>query len=75
VWASELGMGVGRFSRLVIGVGMLAMPDAGLNTTRRTESVSEARPGAGVVRLLVPCLAVGVFIECLYVAERMEVPR
>jgi len=32
-WASGLGMGVGRFSRPLRGVGVLAMPDAGLDTT------------------------------------------
>ena len=31
-WASGLRMGVGMFSRLLKGVGMLAMPDAGLDT-------------------------------------------
>jgi len=29
-----LGMGVGRFSRPLRGVGVLAMPDVGLDTTR-----------------------------------------
>jgi hypothetical protein len=37
--ASGLGMGVGRFSRLLGGVGVLAMLNAGLDTTRRVESV------------------------------------
>jgi len=31
--ASGLGMGVGRFSTLPRGVGVLPMPDAGLDTT------------------------------------------
>jgi hypothetical protein len=39
VRASGLGMGIGRFSRLLRGVGVLAMPDAGWDTTRRIESV------------------------------------
>jgi len=33
VRASGLGMGVGRFSRGLRGVEVLAMPDAGLDTT------------------------------------------
>jgi hypothetical protein len=37
--ASGLGMGEGRISRLLRGVGVRAMPDAGLDTTRRVESV------------------------------------
>jgi len=32
-WASALGMVVGRFSRLLRGVGVLAMLEAGLDTT------------------------------------------
>jgi len=32
-WASGLGMGVGRYARPLRGVGVLAMPDAGLDTT------------------------------------------
>jgi hypothetical protein len=39
VWASGLGIGVGRFSRPQRGVGVLAMPDAGLDVTRLIESV------------------------------------
>jgi len=38
--ASGLGMGVGRFSRPLRGVGVLAMPDAGRDITRRVESIS-----------------------------------
>jgi hypothetical protein len=37
--ASEFGMGVGRFSRSLRGVGELAILHTGLNTTRRVESV------------------------------------
>jgi len=61
--ASGLGMGVGRFSRPLRGVGVLAMPDVGLDTTRRVESVCDVPLGAGVLRLLVPCVAVGVIID------------
>jgi len=47
--ASGLGMGVGRFSRPLRGVGVLAMPDAGLDTMRRVDSVCEVPQGAGVL--------------------------
>ena len=71
--ASGLGMGVGRFSRPLRGVGVLAMPDAGLDTTRRVESVCVILLGAGVLRLLVPVVAVGVIIERHCVADGLEV--
>jgi len=67
--ASGLGMGVGRFSRPLREVGVLAMPDAGLDTMRRIESVCKVSPGAGVLRLLVPGIAVGVLIDCRSVAD------
>jgi len=73
--ASGFGMGVGRFSRLLRGVGVLAMRDAGLDTTRRVESVSVIPLGAGVLRLLVPGVAVGVIIDCRCVADGVEVTR
>jgi hypothetical protein len=47
--ASGLGLGVGRFSKPLRGVGVLAMRDAGLDTTRRVESVCKVPPGAGVL--------------------------
>jgi len=31
-WASGFGMGVGRFARLLRGVGVLGIPDMGLAT-------------------------------------------
>jgi len=67
--ASGFGMGVGRFSRLLRGVGVLAMPDAGLDTTRQVESVCEVPLGAGVLRLLVSGVAVGVIIDHHCVAD------
>jgi len=67
--ASGLGMGVGRFPRPLRGVGVLAMPYAGLYTTRRVESVCEVPLGAGVLRLFVPGTAVGVIITCRCVAD------
>jgi hypothetical protein len=73
VRASGLEMGVGRFSRPRRGVGVLAMPDASLHTTRPVESVCQVLPGAGVVRLLVPGMAVGVIIECRWVGDGVTV--
>jgi len=73
--ASGLGMGVGRFSRPLRGVGVLATPDAGLDTTRRVESVCKVPPGAGVLRLLVTSVAVGVFIDRRSVADGVEATR
>jgi hypothetical protein len=49
--ASGLGMGVGRFSWPVRGMGVLAMPDVGLDTTRHVESVWVIPLGAGVLLL------------------------
>jgi len=73
--ASGFGMGVGRFSRPLRGVGVLAMPDAGLDTTRRTQSVRVIPPAAGVLRLLVPGVAGGEIIDRLCVADGVEGPR
>jgi hypothetical protein len=73
--ASGFMMGVGRFSRLLRGLGVLAMPDAGLDTTRRVESVCMVPLGAGVLRLLVPGVAVGVIIDSRCVADGVEVTR
>jgi len=69
VRASGLGMGVGRFSRLLRGVGVLAMPDAGLNSTRRTGSVCEVLLGARVLRLLESGVVVGIIIVRHSVAD------
>jgi len=68
-------MGVGRFSRPLRGVGVLAMPDAGLDTTRRVESVCVIPLGAGVLRLLVPGVAVAVIIDRRCVVDGVEVTR
>jgi hypothetical protein len=73
--ASGFGMGVGRFARPLRGVGVLAMPDAGLDTTRHVESVCVIPLGAGVLRLLVPGMAVGVSIDPRCVADAVEVTR
>jgi len=66
-------MVVGRFSSPLRGVGVLAMLDAGLDKTRRVESVCIVQLGAGVLRLLVPGMAVGVIIDRRCVADRVEV--
>jgi len=68
---SGAGMGVGRFSRPRRGVGVITMADAGLDTTRSVEDP----PGAGVLRLLVPSVAVGVFIDRRCAADSVEVTR
>jgi len=73
--ASGFGMGVGRFSRPLSGVGVLAIPDAGLGTTRRVESVCIVTLGGGVLPLLVPGVAVGVFINSRCVGDGVEVTR
>jgi hypothetical protein len=73
--ASGLGMGVGRFSRPRSGVGVLAMLDTRLDTTRCVESVCEVPPGAGVLRQLVPGMAVGVIIDHRCVADGVTVTR
>jgi len=66
-------MGVGRFSRPLGGVGVLAIPDAGLDMMLRVESLCVIPLGALVLRLLVPGVAVGVIIERRCVADRVEV--
>jgi len=52
---------------------VLAMPDAGLDTTRRVESVCVIPLGAGVLRLLVLGEAVGVIIDRRCAADGVEV--
>jgi len=68
VRATGLRMGVGRFSRPLRWVGVLAMLDAGLHTTRRVQSVCEVPQGAGVAGV-----AVGVFTDFCCVADGVEV--
>jgi len=62
-----LGMGVCRFSRPLRGVGVITMPDAGLDTPRCTE----VPPPAGVILLLVPSVAVG---ACFNVSNTSGLP-
>jgi hypothetical protein len=73
VRASRCGMWVGRFSRPLRGVGVLAMPDAGLGTTQRVECVYMVPLGAGVLRLLVPGVAVRVIIDGHCAGDGVEV--
>jgi len=75
VQASGLEMGVGRFSRPRRGVGVLAMRDAGLHTTRCVESILMVPLGACVLQLLVSGVAVGVIIDRRCVADGVEVTR
>jgi len=72
---SGLAMGVGRYSRPLRGVGVLGLLDAGLNTTPSVGSVCDVPPGTGVQRLLVPGVAVGVFIDRRCVADLVEAMR
>ena len=53
---------------------MQGIPDAELDATRRIESVCQVPTGAGVLRLLVPGVVVGVFIDHRSVAEGVEFP-
>ena len=71
VRASGLGMGVGRFSRPWRGVGVITMLDEVLDTTRR----GEVPLGAGVLRLLVSGVAVGVCVDRRCAADWVEVTR
>jgi len=66
---SGLGMGVGRLSKLLRGVGVLAMPDGGQETTLHIESVWVVPLGAAVLQLLVPGVAFGVIIDPPCVAD------
>jgi hypothetical protein len=57
-------MSIGRFERPHREVGVQAMPDARLDKMRHVESVCEVPLCAGVLRLLVPIMAVGLIIHC-----------
>jgi len=73
--ASGFGMGVGRLSIPLREVGVLAMPDAGLDSTQRVESVCIVLVGAGVFWLLEPGVEVRVIIDRRCVADGVEVTR
>jgi hypothetical protein len=66
-------MGVGRFSTQLRAVGVLGMPDAALDTTLLLDSVFMVPQGGGVLKQLVPGVAVGVIIDCHCVTEWVEV--
>jgi len=72
---SGFGMGVDRFSRPLRGVGVLAVTDARLDATQDGLSVCIVPLGAGVFRLLVPGVAVGVIIDYRCVVDRVEFTR
>jgi hypothetical protein len=65
-------MGVGRLSRPLRGLVVLAMLDAGLDATRRVECVCKIPPGAGGLRMLITGMAAGVFIDRRSVADGLE---
>ena len=64
-------MAVGRFSRRLGRVVVIAMPNAELDTTRQVE----VHPGSGVLPLLLNAVAVRVLIDCRCVADGVEVAR
>jgi len=67
--ASGSGMGVGRVSGPLRGVGVLAMADSVPDSTPSVDSVCQLPLGAGVLRLLVHGVAVGVIIDCCGAAK------
>jgi hypothetical protein len=71
VWASGLGIGICRFSRRLRGVGVIAMPNARLDTMWHFE----VPPPAAVLQLLLTCVVVGVVIDRCCVACAVEVTR
>jgi len=71
--ASWLAMGVGRLSRQLRGVGVLAMQDVELDATWRIEFVCEVNPGVVLLWQIVPRVAVKVFIASCWVADKVEV--
>jgi len=75
VRASGLRIGLGRFSRPGRGVGVLAMPDARLDTTRHVESVCELHTDASALGLHIPGMADGVIIDRGCVADVVTVTR
>jgi hypothetical protein len=66
-------MGQGRFSRPLRGVGVFAMPDAGLETTWLVESGCVVEWCAGGLRLVEPGVVVGRIIDHCCVADGVHV--
>jgi hypothetical protein len=56
-------------------VGVIAILNAVLDTTRPSESGGVVPQDAGLLRLLVPGVAIGVIIDCRCVLEGVEVTR
>jgi hypothetical protein len=75
MWASGLGIGVARLSRVMRRVEELGMPDVVLDTTRQVESVCEDPPGVIVLRPHVPSVATRACIECHSIVDGVEVKR
>jgi hypothetical protein len=73
--SSGLVMRVGRFSKQLRGVGLLTMPDAGQDTMRRVKFVWVSPLGAGLLRMLVPGMAVEVIIDRRCLVDGVEVTR
>ena len=73
--ASGLWMWVGKFARPLRGVGVLAMLNARLDRMGCGESVCEIPLGAGVVRLLLPGIAVGKSIDHHCVENGVQVTQ
>jgi hypothetical protein len=67
--ASVFRIGVGTVSRPLRAVRVIAMPGAGLDTTRCVE----VPPGCGLLRVLHSGIVVGAFIDCRCVAARLKV--
>jgi hypothetical protein len=70
--ACGFGIRVGNFSCLEREVQVLAMPDAGLDTMQRIESVCMVPLGASLLQLLVPGVSVGVIIDRRFVVVMMK---
>ena len=66
-------MGVGRNSRPLRGVEVLAMCGMGLDTMRCVECVGKVPQSVGVLRLLVPSVVVAVLIDHHCGADGVEV--
>ena len=73
MWASGFRMGVARISKALPRLAVQGMREAGLDTLQHVESLWILPQRGGVLRLLVPSMAVGVISHCLCVADRVEV--
>jgi hypothetical protein len=71
VQASVFGMGFGRYSTPLRGVGVTAMPNAGLDTTRRVKVTR----GSGVLQLPLIGVVVVEIIDGPWVVDGVVVTR